>query len=99
MGNRELPHIFVPFKPKSEPFSGIGGGGRDEGRSPVANPNEHGKRLTRELKDALEYSSPNNNIECEGTYITFESFPGLELALNNLDSRAKGERPELVAVR
>lgn len=99
MGNRELPHIFVPFKPKAEPFRGIGGGGRDEGRSPVSNPNKHGKRLTRELKDALEHSSPNNKIEREGTYITFESFPGLELALNSLDPRARGEHPELVATR
>lgn len=99
MRKRDLPHIIVPIDPRPEPFQVVGGGGNDDDRNPVVNPNEHGKRLSRELKEALEAASPNGEIEREGTYITFESFPGLELALKSLDPRSRGEHPELVAVR
>lgn len=77
MRKRDLPHIIVPIDPRPEPFQVVGGGGNDDDRNPVVNPNEHGKRLSRELKEALEAASPNGEIEREGTYITFESFPGL----------------------
>ncbi len=33
-----------------------------------------------------------------GTYVSFISFPGFELALESLESQAKGTQPELVAV-
>ncbi|WP_276621782.1 S8 family peptidase [Corynebacterium flavescens] len=99
MSNRDLPHIFVTTKPEPESFQVVGGGGNDDDRNPIANPNEHGKRLSREFKEALESASPNGEIEREGTYITFKSFPGLELALESLDPRQGEEHPELVAVR
>lgn len=99
MRKRDLPHIIVPIDPRPEPFQGVGSSRNGDDRNPIANPNEHGRRLSRELKEALEAASPNGEIEREGTYITFESFPGLELALNSLDPRLRGEHPELVAVR
>jgi len=97
MAERDRPHILVPTQPASEPFTPItapvtrGGGGFSGNRS------EHGKRLTEEFKAA--WKPPVDEPETAGTYLTFASFPGLDLMFESLESRRLGSQPELVAVQ
>ncbi len=97
MAERDRPHLVVPEPPASEVFtlSSGGGGGKPEGFS--GDRGRHGRRLKQELEQALALDPEEGDRE--GTYITFVSFPGLELALQSLDPQASGEQPELVAVR
>lgn len=97
MAERDRPHIVVPTPPVPEPFtlaSTRGGGGRE---GFIGDRRRHGRRLTEELQAALTPTA--EEPETAGTYITFVSFPGLELALESLDPQRAGEQPELVAVR
>ncbi|QDY67630.1 S8 family peptidase [Glutamicibacter halophytocola] len=98
MAERNRPHIVVSMPPSIEPFTLAGqGGGRDK---PVfrGNRKAHGERLSSEFETAWE--PPNDvAVDPKGTFITFVSFPGLELAIESLESQRKGEQPELVAVR
>lgn len=97
MAERDRPHIVVPTLPASEPFT-LASTGRGSEKAPfTGDRRRHGSRLSRELDDALTPAS--GEPETAGTYITFVSFPGLELALESLDPQASGEQPELVAVR
>ncbi|WP_211310240.1 S8 family peptidase [Branchiibius hedensis] len=43
--------------------------------------------------------SVRDETDTAGIYVSFESFPGLELALQSLDVQRSGEQPELVAVK
>jgi hypothetical protein len=97
MVNRDRSHLRVPMLPDSEPFTLTGNGGGSD-RDPFQGDRySHGRRLQRELAAALD--PQDAHTEPAGTYITFVSFPGLELALQSLDPQARGEQPELVAVR
>jgi hypothetical protein len=95
MAERNRPHLMVPRAPITEPFtlSGAGGGGKPEpfGGDRVS----HGRHLQEQLERAL---AAENAEEDRGTYVSFISFPGLELALGSLESQAKGDQPELLAV-
>lgn len=97
MAERDRPHIVVPALPVSEPFTLAGAGGGTDKAPFTRDRPDHGRRLTRELQDAL--APPGDEPETAGTYITFVSFPGLELALESLDPQSAGEQPELLAVR
>ena len=85
MAERDRPHILVPTQPASEPFTPIrtpvtsGGGGFRGSRR------EHGKRLTEEFEAA--WTPPVDEPETTGTYLTFASFPGLDLMFESLESR------------
>ena len=81
----------------SEPFTLASAGGGSENGGFSGDRVSHGRRLKRELEQAL--APTEDEVDREGTYVTFVSFPGLELALESLDPRAAGEQPELVAVR
>jgi len=97
MAERDRPHILVPTPPASESFTPITtpvtsrGGGFGGSRS------EHGKRLTQEFEAA--WVPPVDEPETTGTYLTFASFPGLDLIFESLESRRPGAQPELVAVQ
>jgi hypothetical protein len=97
MAERDRPHIVVRTLPASEPFTLAGAGGGSEKEPFTGDRPGHGRRLTRELQDALAPTS--DEAETAGAYITFVSFPGLELALESLDPQSSGEQPELLAVR
>ncbi|MET3975030.1 S8 family peptidase [Cellulosimicrobium sp. 4261] len=92
MSERNRPHILIPSPPITEGFTPIGAGGR-EPRPFTGNRGSHGRRLKREFEQAW----PEDQQE-EGTTITFESFPGLQLALESLDPQGSGEQPELLSV-
>lgn len=97
MSERNLPHIVVHTPPASEPFTLVGSGGESEKRAFPGDRHSHGVRLTHEFQDALK--PPADDAEASGTFITFASFPGLELAIESLESLGKGDQPELVNVR
>lgn len=97
MAERDRPHIVVPVRPRSEPFTIPTGGGPSDGPGFSGDRRRHGSTLVQEYERALaplpDASQP------AGTYVSFRSFPGLELALESLDVQRSGEQPELVAVR
>ena len=97
MAERDLPHIVVPAEPRPEPFT-IPVSGRDSDASrTVGDRRGHGTALIKQFENA---TAPVHDAPAvEGTYISFISFPGLELALESLDPQGRGEQPELVAVR
>jgi len=76
MAERDRPHIVVPTPPVPEPFTlaSSGGGGEREGFT--GDRRQHGRRLSKELRTALTATS--DEVETEGTYITFVSFRGLD---------------------
>ncbi|WP_033195171.1 S8 family peptidase [Brachybacterium squillarum] len=98
MAERDRPHIVVPTPPSTEPFTLAGQGGSSDKPTFGGDRESHGKRLTSEFKIAYELPS-DETLEPKGTFITFASFPGLELAIESLDSQRKGIQPELIAVR
>lgn len=98
MTERDRPHIVVPTPPSTEPFTLAGPGGGSDRPIFGGNRKSHGERLTSEFKTAWEPPT-EEDAQPKGTFITFVSFPGLELAIESLDSQRKGEQPELVAVR
>src|SRR6187399_58914 len=97
MAERDRPHIVVPTPPVAEPFTLASSGGGSEREGFTGDRRQHGQRLTEELQAAL--APVGDEAETSGTYVTFVSFPGLELALERLDPQGAGEQPELVAVR
>lgn len=97
MADRDRPHIVVPTVPHSEPFTiPTGGGGRD-GTGFSGDRRRHGSALVQQYENAVAVAPDAPGVE--GTYLSFLSFPGLELALESLDVQRPGEQPELVAVR
>lgn len=97
MAERDRPHIVVPTPPLSESFTLVGPGGGSDRVAFGGNRPAHGKRLTEEFEAA--WTPPVEEAEATGTYITFVSFPGLELAIESLESHRSGPQPELVAVQ
>ena len=97
MAERDRPHIFVPTPPASESFTPISTPVTSRGGGFSGSRREHGKRLTEEFEAAWE--PPTDEPETTGTYLTFTSFPGLDLMFESLESRRPGSQPELVAVQ
>ena len=97
MAERDRPHIVVQTPPASEPFAPVGGGGGTDRQPFVGDRSRHGRRLKGELEDAL--AATTDESDSDGAYVSFVSFPGLELALESLDPQAAGDQPELLAVR
>lgn len=97
MAERDRPHILVPTPPRPEPFTLAGAGGGSDKPQFSDDRWVHGRRLAQEFEEA--WTPPTPEPETEGTYITFVSFPGLELAIESLEVRRDGDQPELLAVR
>ncbi len=89
----------MPTPPNAEPFTlASAGGGNDDGESRFTGDRRaHGRRLSEEYETAT--TREPGEIEREGTYVSFVSFAGLELAFESLDVNRPGDRPELVAVQ
>ena len=97
MAERDRPHILVPAPPASESFTPITTPVTSRGSGFGGSRSEHGKRLTQEFEAA--WAAPVDEPETTGTYLTFASFPGLDLMVESLESRRPGAQPELVAVQ
>ncbi len=97
MAERDRPHIVVPAEPRSEPFTIPTGGGGSDGPGFSGDRRRHGSALVQQYENAVSAAPDAPGVE--GTYLSFLSFPGLDLALESLDVQRPGEQPELVAVR
>lgn len=96
MAERDRPHLIVPAPPRAEPFTSTQGGGSSDRPEFTGDRAGHGRALARQFEQAVRTS---DETDTAGTYVSFESFPGLELALQSLDVQRSGEQPELVAVK
>ena len=96
MVERDRQHLIVPARPSVEPFTSTQGGGGGDTSAFTGDRVEHGRTLTRQLEQAVGVAG---DTDTAGTFVSFESFPGLELALASLDVQRSGEQPELVAVK
>ena len=103
MAERDRPHIFVRRPAAAEPYTRPP---RSIGQRPLGAPADrqgHGLRLAGQLQEAERRRRSTRGegeaLSAKGIYVTFESFPGIGLALESLDPQHGGRHPELVAVR
>lgn len=96
MAERDRQHLIVPAPPDAEPFTSPKGGGHSDKTEFSGDRTRHGRRLVQQFEQAVR--NPDES-DTAGTYVTFESFPGLDLALKSLDVQRTGAQPELVAVK
>lgn len=96
MAERDRPHLIVPAPPQAEPFTSTQGRGSSDKSAFTGDRANHGRALTRQFQRAVHAA---DETDTAGTYVSFESFPGLELALKSLDVQLSGEQPELIAVK
>ena len=106
MAERDRPHIIVtrsgaaePYGPPPRRIDGVHLVGPQDRRG-------HGVRLVEQLQvTETEGLARREGLEVlvegsvDGIYVVFESFPGVELALESLDPRQGRLHPELVTVR
>src|SRR6266511_4002215 len=105
MAERDRPHILVRRPATAESYT------RPprmiEGR-PLPAPADrrgHGLRLSGQLQAAeaaalaRREERPEETLRAAGIYVTFESFPDIELAFESLDPQQGKLHPELLAVR
>lgn len=96
MADRDRPHLIVPAPPEAEPFTSTQGGRGSDKPAFTGDRAGHGRTLARQFEQAVRTPDETDNA---GALVSFESFPGLELALQSLDVQRSGEQPELVAVK
>lgn len=96
MAERNRPHLIVPSAPLAEPFTSTQGGGTRDRQAFTGDRAGHGQALTQQFQQAVRTA---DETDTAGTYVSFESFPGLELALESLDVQRSGQQAELVAVK
>ncbi len=106
MADRDKPHIFVSTPALAEAYRPSSRGGTNTKPPLLNDPLSHGQKLRRELAAAEvkgRHRRGEQSIEVEGAidgiYVSFESFPGIQLALNSLDPQQGKVHPELVEVR
>lgn len=106
MAPRDRPHIVVHQGAIAEPYRRPGLGRGRKKPPDIPNRRKHGRELASALR-AVEQRGLRRRqaaaISIEGSrngvYVIFESFPGVELALEKLDSRRGKVHPELVSVQ
>ena len=106
MAERNRPHLFIDRQAEVERYQPPP---RDMGSPPDFGPNDrraHGRHLQDQLtsvdRTARERRAASEfNVEgaAPGIYVSFESFAGLDLAIESLDPRQGAVHPELLAVR
>lgn len=105
MADRNRSHITVPASATKdpEPFTPVGGGGEGESPAFSTGRSDHGHGLKSKLVDAdatAKSERPDVIVEgaLSGIYVTFESWPGFELALTSLEPQVGKSHPEVRAV-
>ena len=105
MAERNRPHILLRGRAEPEPYTRPPGGGDGGPLARPANPGAHAASLIAQLTESEDTATALRNELAEdlpradGIFITFESFPEVELALQSLDPQLGQRHPELVAVR
>lgn len=106
MAERDRPHLFIPDgRTRASSYTGYGAGGGGRIELPRRSRVRHGQGLAASLADAVEDAERRKTLAAaeldldvdDGLTIEFESFPGLELALESLEDRQGGA--VLLAVR
>jgi hypothetical protein len=105
MAERDRPHILIRGGAEPEPYTRPPGGGDGGPLARPANPGAHAASLIAQLTEgedtatALRDELADDLPRADGIFITFESFPEVDLALQSLDPQLGQRHPELVAVR
>lgn len=106
MAERNRPHLFVDGRVTAEDYTHrAGGGGENQAPAPPDRAG-HARRLITALEQADDAARRRRHAgqvpvpgAIPGVYVTFESFPGLELALTSLDPQRGNVHAELRSVR
>jgi hypothetical protein len=90
----KLPHLYLRSNGKEEPFTSVSGGGPSKG-IPPQNRSPHAASLRKDLglvkQDLERLQEEADNLEAPlGIQIAFESFPGVELAVQSLADDRQG---------
>ncbi|NJD65723.1 MAG: S8 family peptidase [Chloroflexi bacterium] len=105
MADRNRPHIFVDQPAQAEPYTPPPRRITGRALSVPDNRRAHAESLGAQLALAgasgLQRRADTTRVEgaLDGIYVTFESFPGIELAIESLDVRQGSLRPELRTVQ
>ena len=106
MAPRNHPHLFVAKPADAEGYTPPPRKIPTLALPRPQDPGGHARGLLSELENAAEQGRAlrvNQEIRVDGVvpgiYVTFESFPGLEMALERLDPRVGRVHPELVSVQ
>ncbi len=106
MPERDKPHLIIRTPARAAPYQPPN---RAVPTSPLTAPDDrqqHGQQLRDDLQQAEADAAARRRdrpipVEgaVEGIYATFESFPGINLALESLDPRQGKTHPELMSVQ
>jgi hypothetical protein len=106
MAERDRSHILIPGLAVSEGYRPPPRRIDTPARPRPANAATHGARLSAQLRAAADEGKERRDAEdldiagaVDGIYLRFESFDGLDLALESLDPRGGRSHPELRSVR
>ena len=106
MADRNRPHIFVSGRTQVERYRRPRRKIEGEAHQHPDDRAAHVAELLQAIEAARELTTlarQGRLTQVEGVtagaYLVFESFPGLDLALESLDPRGKGQHPELVTVQ
>ncbi|MTV24827.1 S8 family peptidase [Nitriliruptoraceae bacterium ZYF776] len=107
MAERDRPHLRLSAAPQTEDYrphprdmSGAGGSRPEVDRA------SHGRQLRAGVEDAItdadtrrQQADEDVGLSADGIYLTFESFPEVQLALASLEPRRGKVHPVLLSVR
>jgi hypothetical protein len=106
MADRNRPHLFVDGRVTAEEYSRRAGGGSNKEIPVPGDRAGHARRLITALGQADEAARRRRRTTpmpvpgaIPGVYVTFESFPGLELAMTPLDPQRGRVHAELRSVQ
>ncbi|MFF3567939.1 S8 family serine peptidase [Nocardia jiangxiensis] len=106
MAPRDKPHLIISNPQAAAYQPPKRGNNSSEASTAPSDRAAHGRKLRGDLRRAetdarIRRRALDITVEgaVEGTYVAFESFPGVELALNTLDPRQGNVHPELRCVQ
>lgn len=106
MTDRDRLHLIIPTSAQAAPYRPRPAGGGSGAPPSPANRRQHAQRLRDDLQRAEATATERRRGQTvsvegaiDGVYATFESFPGIALALESLDPRQGEQHPELMSVQ
>jgi len=103
---RDRPHLFIPTPAQSASYSPPPRAIKGQAVPVPANRRQHGQQLhdaLRQIDIDAEVRRRQRDVQVggavDGVYVSFESFPGVHLALEKLDPQQGALHPELRAVQ
>src|SRR6266496_6573256 len=106
MAERDRPHLIVPVPARAMAYRPYNRGGPSGSMPAPSDRQRHGQRLRGDLESAALVAATRRQQALvlvdgavDGFYATFDSFPGLQLALTSLDPRQGQRHPELMSVQ